>query len=233
MVSDLYIGIAQEAMNKINLGDVIEAEIENNLVAYKVLKKNTYALTLEGRTNHILCPINWTTIYKEIEAMRMPAETVTTGPTRPRGRPRKGEAATGPQAPVSQPTPPPAAQTGAPPGGWLPPGKSPAELIAQAAQPAHTATVEQAGEDDAWIVKTIDDALQQLRADLLTMAQTIIEDQPEPETLQIERIMTCGNCEHVNFAANLCDFYKQTPPIKIIVNAKVNCPAFTFDDVPF
>lgn len=120
------IDAAVEAMSHINVGDTITLTLDSAEVQRKVIDKTLYSVTLQGPTNKLTVPVEFTAFYKEA-VMRMP--TATDEPKKP-GRPRKAASA----APVEQPQPPQPTQAPAFVSStgvahqYLPPGYNPATL---------------------------------------------------------------------------------------------------------
>lgn len=105
------------AMSHIEIGSLVKGVLNGEAYELEVTGKSDFALTLQGKTNKIIVPINTTDIYKE-ELNKMAPMPLPTGAGKGRGRPRK----TGPAAPVEQQGNPAPQMGTQQPNTFLPPG---------------------------------------------------------------------------------------------------------------
>jgi hypothetical protein len=232
MIKMIDVEIAKEVISAVNIGDMVEINLESGAASRKVLSKSAYSLTVQGPTNRLTVPVEFTTLYRKVEEqMRMNPDTAAPGQTRRPGRPRKSaEPMAAPEhplagSPAASPTPsmPPAlAMPGWPP---PPPAPEPPQKPAQAAAP---------GEDQdtlAWAQAAVDDALSQFAEDLKTILQTVADDRPEPEPPlpTPQQKSTCAACHHVDLPNDICGLFRVKPPIEVIADASEQCVEF----VPF
>ncbi len=236
---------ASAAMSQINVGDMVTIEADGVTRELRVKAKSLYNVTVQGPTNTISYPVEFTAIYRKELEMRIGADAVAAT----RGRPRKN-APTGPQAPRVEEadvataeakwTPPRAdtqTVTASPP---ATPGAGPswAAPAAPAAEPVITPELAL-----GWFRTKVVEMQAQNLADLAKLAETLIEDMPEPappaptgpllNPAMPPQRMSCLECAHMDLPNDQCGKYKLKVPVKVNVNAQEMCADFTDDFIPF
>lgn len=86
----IEIDIAESAVDRMYLGETVKyTHPEQGKFEKVLLAKEAYYITVQGDTNKLAIPIQWTDYYQEdLEKMRMPANSLGAAPSpKPRGRP--------------------------------------------------------------------------------------------------------------------------------------------------
>jgi hypothetical protein len=174
--------------------------------------------------------------------------------SRGRGRPRK-EADANIELPSQRFDP------SAPEGGWLPPGSTmpvgkpmlagsapgegnipftaelqsvlhtPPAITAQPVPEPKHAPLDEANVIE-WAAEELNNALDTFGEQLSTIIQTIGERRPVVSEKLIGA-KTCLDCVHSVISSGMCGKFGMVPPMKVIANAKANCPDFSEEEAPF
>ena len=231
-------------------GELITVTIDGITSQRKLYSHSAYSVTIDGLTNKLTIPIEWTELYrKELENM---ARTPMPGQTQRRpGRPPKLES----QAPVERPR-----QDDTPSGGWLPPGSTSAgptvpglarnvsaalqdvgaeyqpfvplgsaPVSANSQQEKTLAALERTEQENAISISDmLRECVDNFASEFLAIIKQFEPPKSEPEPIP----MTCMNCENVDPDTWQCGKFKCFPPINVVADAKNMCPDFVESD-PF
>lgn len=108
-----------------------------------------------------------------------------------------------------------------------------AEVQTHAGQAPKEMTIHQAEGDPDWKRAAVEDAINELRQNMMALIDSIEEDgdAQEPEPAMPEIKYTCVDCMHFDEAANMCGMFRTVPPFAVIVEPVGKCTSF--DVIPF
>lgn len=246
VIKMLNVEVADRAMATVNVGDNIDYWLDGGMVNNKVVDKTAFSVTVQGATNRLTIPLEYTQIYKQQpEVLNMAKTPLPNGAPAKRGRPSRQS-----QAPAEVPS---AAQQ---PNTYLPPGYTggmpttlsmpPLQLgLAAAVEQAeasladrqtHAAihdqpipqpkqvTIHEAEGNDNWARDSLEDALNELRDRTLIIIDRLESEQTEK--VEPSHLKSCWLCIHVDQDKGRCEKFNCVPPMHVIAQAEKLCPDF-------
>lgn len=247
------VAACKEASAQIIVGQNTTGLLDGTPFDWLVIDKTEFSVKLQGPTNRLTVPIEYTNAYKRIIEMRVPVATNDGTPAK-RGRPAKATSA----APVEQPGIPPANP-------FLPPGYTGPSMgsmavqtpgvgafkvgpptTAPVAQPMSTApvqapalpvremTIQEATEGGDWPEKSFDEAIANLQEHFMVILEGVRKEAAEitqdrvaaSQVAVAPRRLTCFDCVYFDNAGWLCSKFNAVPPLHVVATAVASCSEF-------
>lgn len=250
----LNVEAADRAMATVNVGDNIEYWLDGGIVNSKVVDKTAFSVTVQGATNRLTIPLEYTQVYKQQpEVLNMAKTPLPNGAPAGRGRPRKSQAPAEVPSSMAQQqgnTYLPPGYTGPTPStfGGMPtlqamppvyPGLAADVGAAESAMENKTVpgivmlqpnaqpkqvTIHEAEGNENWARDSLEDALNELRDRTLIIIDRLESEQTEQ--VEPSHPKSCWLCIHVNQEQGKCDKFDCVPPMHVIAQAEKLCPDF-------
>lgn len=242
------------ASEQIIVGETTSGVLDGVAFDWMVLDKTIFSVKLQGPTNRLTVPIEYTNAYKGIISMRVPVPAADgAAPPKRAGRPPKATSA----APVDMPSPPvnpylPPGYTGPSMGSMVQagPGVGTFQVVAPsqpaAAQPTPTVpvqavsvpsrvmTIEEASGQDDWPERSFDEAMATMQEHFMVILQGVRKEAVEMTNAAATvsndamppRRLTCFDCVYFDNAAWMCSKFSQVPPLHVVATAVASCSEF-------
>lgn len=253
---------AMAIQERLIIGEYATGKIDGVPFKWLIVDKTTFSVTLQGPTNRLTVPVEYTDEYRKEIEMRVP---VATGEAAKRGRPKKNTE-TGSAAPVDHPTagtpqpnpylppgynPPPGAvgnfnvgpqnlpASAAPP---APMAQQPAQQPAAPTAPAREVPIQQAQGAQDWVQQAIEEGLEDLAERFNVILESVRNEAVESAVPSKPTVQTCNDCVYCDKIEWKCSKFDCVPPMFVIVEASIKCGDFiaaggddgiTDADIPF